>query len=84
MVENLSKSLHHFKRPEVTKPFLIIIFLSIIQQFSGMSVLRAYVVKIFAKVFETSVEDVYEGNGAIKRVSLQTCFHTIWQKNAKV
>lgn len=43
-----------FKRPEVFKPFCIIIGLSIIQQFSGMSILRAYVVKIFADVFDNS------------------------------
>ncbi len=59
--DNLSKRFHHFKRPEVLKPFLIITFLSIIQQFSGMSILRAYVVKIFAKVFENSAEDNFEG-----------------------
>ena len=39
---------HH---PEIYKPFLIIVTLSIIQQFSGMSILRAYVVKIFNDVF---------------------------------
>ncbi len=38
-------------RPEVYKPFGIIVMLSVIQQFSGMSVLRAYVVKIFDEVF---------------------------------
>ena len=45
----------------MTKPFLIIIFLSIIQQFSGMSILRAYVVKIFNKIFETTDDDITEG-----------------------
>jgi len=59
--ERFSKNLHHFKRPEVTKPFLIIMFLSIIQQFSGMSILRAYVVKIFNKIFETSDDHFIEG-----------------------
>lgn len=38
--------------PEIYKPFLIIVALSIIQQFSGMSILRAYVVKIFNQVFK--------------------------------
>lgn len=37
--------------PEIYKPFLIIVTLSIIQQFSGMSILRAYPVKIFDQVF---------------------------------
>ena len=37
--------------PQVYKPFLIIVTLSIIQQFSGMSILRAYPVKIFDEVF---------------------------------
>merc|ERR1712106_1169339 len=37
--------------PEVYKPFFIIVFLSLIQQFSGVSVIRAYVVKIFDEVF---------------------------------
>jgi len=39
------------KRPEVYKPFLIIITLGLVQQFSGVSVIRAYVVKIFNEVF---------------------------------
>ena len=39
---------------EVLKPFVIIMLLSVVQQFSGMSVLRAYVVNIFNKVFEES------------------------------
>ena len=38
-------------RPEVYKPFFIILLLSAIQQSSGMSVLRGYVVKIFDEVF---------------------------------
>ena len=43
-----------FKRPEVWKPFCILIGLSIIQQFSGMSIMRAYAVKIFDEVFHAS------------------------------
>jgi len=39
------------KHPEIYKPFFIIVFLSLVQQFSGMSVIRAYVVKIFDEVF---------------------------------
>ena len=37
--------------PQIYKPFIIIVTLSIIQQFSGMSILRAYPVKIFNEVF---------------------------------
>ena len=44
------------RHPEIYKPFLIIVALSIIQQFSGMSILRAYVVKIFNEVFHTAVD----------------------------
>jgi len=40
-----------FRRPEVARPFGIIILLSIVQQFSGMTILRAYVVKIFNNIF---------------------------------
>jgi hypothetical protein len=42
-----------FKRPEVMKPFLIIMAMSVVQQFSGMSILRSYVVKIFNEVFKS-------------------------------
>ena len=52
--EALVNNLVHFKRPEVLKPFLIILLLSVIQQFSGMSVLRGYVVRIFGKIFASS------------------------------
>ena len=44
------------KHPEIYKPFLIIVTLSIIQQFSGMSILRAYVVKIFNEIFQENHE----------------------------
>jgi len=37
--------------PEIYKPFCIIVFLSLVQQFSGVSVIRAYVLKIFDEVF---------------------------------
>ena len=46
---------------EVHKPFIIIMLLSVVQQFSGMSVLRAYVVKIFNKVFEESNKPLFNG-----------------------
>ena len=37
---------------EVNQPILIVMLMSVIQQFSGMSVLRAYVVKIFDNIFD--------------------------------
>ena len=39
------------EHPEIYKPFMIIVCLSVVQQFSGVSVVRAYVVKIFDEVF---------------------------------
>merc|ERR1719334_1184547 len=39
------------QHPEIYKPFLIIVTLSLVQQFSGVSVIRAYVVKMFDAVF---------------------------------
>lgn len=41
-----------FKRPDVIRPFFIIVLMGVAQQFSGMTVLRSYVVKIFDKVFQ--------------------------------
>jgi len=46
--------------PEIYKPFLIIVFLSTVQQFSGVSVIRAYVVKIFDEVFSDFRHHPYE------------------------
>ena len=40
--------------PEVYRPFLIIVFVSIVQQFSGVSVIRAYSVAIFDTVFSNT------------------------------
>jgi hypothetical protein len=51
---HLKYRLSHFC-PDVVKPFVIIVVLNFIQQFSGMTVLRAYVVKIFGKIFEGSL-----------------------------
>ena len=55
--ENRSRKISYIRNlrqhPEIYQPFLIIVTLSIIQQFSGMSILRTYVVKIFDQVFHT-------------------------------
>ena len=44
---SLSILMEIHKHPEIYKPFLIIFLLSIVQQFSGATVIRGYVVKIF-------------------------------------
>ena len=78
--------------PEVYKPFLIIVFVSVLQQFSGVSVIRAYSVAIFDTVFSsntstiftpashnTSSGSVFSSNVTVRvvgRVSGATCHHT--------
>ena len=47
-----SQMIEMFKKPEVYKPFQIIVLLGFVQQFSGMTILRSYVVKIFNDIFE--------------------------------
>ena len=47
-----SQMIEMFKKPEVYKPFQIIVLLGFVQQFSGMTILRSYVVKIFNEIFE--------------------------------
>jgi len=42
------------KSPEVARPFVILLLLSIVEQFSGMTIFRAYVVKIFNTIFAYS------------------------------
>ena len=50
-----------FKRPEVYKPFMIILLMGILQQFSGMTVIRGYVVKIFNEIFQKNDNKVIDG-----------------------
>ena len=38
-------------RPAIYKPFIIIMILSLLQQFSGTTILRAYVVEVFNPIF---------------------------------
>ena len=53
----------HIKtHPELYKPFLIVTMLSVVQQFSGATVIRGYVVKIFGNVFKKKVEKLVNGN----------------------
>ena len=48
--------------PEIKKPFAIVMMLALVQQFSGASVIRGYVVKIFGKVFLKQGEYHYANN----------------------
>ena len=57
LIHFYKKSQMKFKKPEVYKPFLIIILLGFVQQFSGMTILRSYVVKIFNDIFQTDGND---------------------------
>ena len=43
-----------FTRKELYRPLFFITFLTIIQQFSGMTVIRSYVVKIFNEIGKQS------------------------------
>ena len=45
--DDFKNKLKQFKVPEIYKPLLIVMLMSVIQQFSGMSILRAYVVQIW-------------------------------------
>ena len=57
---NFLNFLERFKKPEIYKPFQIIVLLGFVQQFSGMTILRSYVVKIFNDIFET--EETEDGS----------------------
>ena len=59
--------------PEVYKPFLIIVFVSVVQQFSGVSVIRAYSVAIFDTVFSNSSS---YSNSSLVRGETEICHHT--------
>lgn len=50
--------------PEIYKPFAIVLLLSIAQQFSGATILRGYVVKIFGSVFTPRDYHLYSNNTA--------------------
>ena len=47
------------KHPEIYKPFFIVLLLSVAQQFSGATILRGYVVKIFGAVFQADFRAVF-------------------------
>jgi len=95
-VINISENLHQLRQskgrksdymrnlknhPEVYKPFLIIVFVSIVQQFSGVSVIRAYSVAIFDTVFSNSSSHggnltVFSDMNEDGAISGPTCHHT--------
>jgi len=87
-VINISDNLQHLRRnkqrksdymrnirsyPEVYKPFLIIVFVSVVQQFSGVSVIRAYSVAIFDTVFSNTTSYT---NSSMMKVEGEVCHHT--------
>ena len=57
---NYVQNIH--RHPEVYKPFLIILLLSIAQQFSGATILRGYIVKIFGSVFSPKISELITHN----------------------
>ena len=59
--------------PEVYKPFLIIVFVSVVQQFSGVSVIRAYSVAIFDTVFSNTTSYT---NSSMMKGEGEVCHHT--------
>lgn len=68
--------------PELYKPLIIVIILSIIQQFSGVSVIRAYVVKIFDEVFSRDVV-IPVDNGDARNFTNVTCMGDV-QKTSRL
>ena len=48
------KSMNIVKRPDLYKPFMIIVCMLFLQQFSGISIIRSYVVVIFNEIFHDS------------------------------
>ena len=66
-VKNISK------HPEVYKPFLIILILSIAQQFSGATILRGYAVKIFGAVFSSRGNQQRHDNTTMSPMCLCDC-----------
>ena len=59
--------------PEVYKPFLIIVFVSVVQQFSGVSVIRAYSDAIFDTVFSNTTSYT---NSSMMKGEGEVCHHT--------
>ena len=66
-VKNISK------HPEVYKPFLIVLILSVAQQFSGATILRGYAVKIFGAVFSSRGNQQRHDNTTMSPMCLCDC-----------
>ena len=61
-ISDTNKSIKSYKqfltRKEVYRPLFLITFLTVIQQFSGMTIMRSYVVKIFNNLSMIYFSDV--------------------------
>ena len=61
-ISDTNKSIKSYKqfltRKEVYRPLFLITFLTVIQQFSGMTIMRSYVVKIFNNLSKIYFSDV--------------------------
>ena len=62
IISDTNKSIKSYKqfltRKEVYRPLFLITFLTVIQQFSGMTIMRSYVVKIFNNLSKIYFSDV--------------------------
>ena len=62
IISDTNKSIKSHKqfltRKEVYRPLFLITFLTVIQQFSGMTIMRSYVVKIFNNLSKIYFSDV--------------------------
>ena len=62
IISDTNKSIKSYKqfltRKEVYRPLFLITFLTVIQQFSGMTIMRSYVVKIFNNLSKIYLSDV--------------------------
>ena len=62
IISDTNKSIKSYKqfltRKEVYRPLFLITFLTVIQQFSGMTIMRSYVVKIFNNLSKIYFNDV--------------------------
>jgi hypothetical protein len=68
-INGIRMKIRQMKVPEVYQPILIVMLMSVIQQFSGMSILRAYVVKIFDNIFD---EDAASNEGPTNHTQIRS------------
>ncbi len=80
--DGLMTKFRQLKVPEVYKPILIVMLMSVIQQFSGMTILRAYVVKIFHNIFAEEEDSTTKSKvrlclnrlGYVRLVNVMLCY----------